>query len=98
VIFITEIARRASYDPDTGETAMTPAANYVNGVYARLASILQRPEVFGLGPEVPQPLADALEGMMQTLGQAFDEDSATSQDDLEDELSQDADRVASQLA
>lgn len=72
---------------------MTPAANYVHEVYARLGSILQRPESFGLGPDVPQPLAEALEGMMRSLGQALDEELVPSKDDLEEELSQDADRV-----
>ncbi len=69
---------------------MIPDADHVYQVSARLASILERPEVFGLGPSVPQPLANALKGMIRTLGEATDEqDDPIPEDDLERELSQD---------
>ena len=52
---------------------MTPATTGLSEVYLRLASIVQRPEAFGLGASAPQPLTDTLEAMMQTLGQVIDE-------------------------
>jgi hypothetical protein len=75
---------------------MTPCADQMRQVYARVASILQRPEVFGLGPSAPQPLADALEGVMGTLGQAIDqEEQPIPEEGLEEELHQDADEIVS---
>ena len=75
---------------------MTLCADHMSQAYTRLASILRRPEVFGLGPDVPQPLENALEGIMRTLGQAIaEEGQSIPQDDLEEELHQDADEVVS---
>lgn len=75
---------------------MTTCSARLNEVYVRLSTILQRPEVFGLGADIPQPLADALEAMMTTLGQAIEEkEQPVSEQDLEEELSQDADQFAS---
>jgi hypothetical protein len=72
---------------------MTLSTNYLNEAYARLACILQRPEIFGLGATVPQPLANALEGAMGSLGRAIDEeDQAIPEETLEEELHQDADQ------
>jgi hypothetical protein len=71
---------------------MKVAVNRLHDVYGKLASILHRPEVFGLGESVPQPLALALEGTLQTLGQIiFEEEEPSAEEDLEQELSQDAD-------
>ena len=72
---------------------MTPATTGLSEVYLRLASIVQRPEAFGLGASAPQPLTDTLEAMMQTLGQVIDEkEQPIPEEDLEKELSQDADQ------
>lgn len=71
---------------------MTARTDRLNEVYVRLSTILQRPEVFGLDANVPQPLTDALQGIMRTLGQAIEQEKQTVvYDDLEQELSQDAD-------
>ena len=73
---------------------MVGTNGHICDVYGRLAAILRRPEAFGLGPTIPQPLADALEEMLETLGEVMEEeDYQTSEDRLEQELSQDADQV-----
>jgi hypothetical protein len=70
---------------------MTPIAEELQQVYEKLAQILQRPEAFGLGPTVPQPLADSLQATLGTLGRAVEEEKCP-EEDLAAELSQDADR------
>ena len=72
---------------------MTVAISRVNDVYSRLASILHRPEAFGLGATAPPALTKAIEGMLRTLGNAMVEnEELDSEGDLEQELSQDADQ------
>jgi hypothetical protein len=67
----------------------------VNDVYDRLGSILKRPDAFGLGAIIPQPLADAIEDMLRTLGQVnVQREEPIVEENLEEELSQDADRFA----
>ena len=72
VIFITGVGNQASYDVDK-EKSHDPSDYRLSEVYLRLASIVQRPEAFGLGASAPKPLTDTLEAMMQTLGQVIDE-------------------------
>jgi hypothetical protein len=56
--------------------------------------VLDSPQAFGLGHSIPQPLADSLQAMRMRLGQALQkEDYETTPDDLEAELSQDADSL-----
>ena len=75
---------------------MTTCTDRLNQVYVRLSTILQRPEVFGLGADMPQPLEDALEAVMTILGHAIEEkEQPAFEQDLEEELSQDADQFAS---
>jgi hypothetical protein len=71
---------------------MTDKAAELQQVYSCLAQILHRPQVFGLGLSVPQPLADSLEAMLGTLGRAMEEEE-TPGEDLAAELSQDADQL-----
>jgi len=62
-------------------------------VYAELGQILDRPQAFGLGQCVPQPLADRLESVRRMLQEAAKEEGPVyPDDDLVLELSQDADR------
>ena len=69
--------------------------SHIQDVYAELGQVLNRPETFGLGRHVPQPLADRLESMRRMLKQALREQESLSADvDLAAELSQDADRDA----
>lgn len=70
---------------------MTPSADELQQIYVKLAQILQRPEAFGLGPTVPQPLADSLQAILGMLGQAVEEEK-NPEEDLASELAQDADR------
>lgn len=74
---------------------MTPRVEELQQVYAKLGQILQRPEAFGLGPNVPQPLADSLQAALGTLGRAVEEEKNPQEEDLAAELSQDADRLVS---
>ena len=72
---------------------MASAACQLQEVYAKLGEVLDCPYAFGLGDTVPQPLAEALYAMRQTLGVTLNaHQEETCPDDLEAELSQDADR------
>jgi hypothetical protein len=74
---------------------MTINMQRVNEVYDRLALILKRPATFGLGATVPQPLAETIERLLLTLGQInVAQEEPVAEENLEEELSQDADRFA----
>jgi hypothetical protein len=61
-------------------------------VYLGLCRILRYPEVYGLGPSVPLPLATSLEGILTKVGQVSEKGGEKlSCEDLATELSQDAD-------
>jgi len=61
-------------------------------IYNTLGEMLACPGNFGLGRGVPPPLAASLQAMRQTLKQALKErPEETAAEDLEAELSQDAD-------
>ena len=65
----------------------------IQEVYSELGQVLDRPQAFGLGKHVPQPLGDRLESMRRMLQEAGREQGPVSpDDDLAGELSQDADR------
>ena len=65
----------------------------IREVYTELGQVLDSPQAFGLGQYVPQPLADRLESMRRMLEEAGREQGPVSpDDDLANELSQDADR------
>lgn len=65
----------------------------IQEVYAKLGDVLDNPRAFGLGNTVPGPLAESLRAMRQKLGAVLKEqEEETGSDDLEAELSQDADR------
>jgi hypothetical protein len=62
-------------------------------VYTELGQVLDSPQAFGLGKQVPQPLADRLKSIRLMLREAARERVFVSpDDDLAGELSQDADR------
>lgn len=65
----------------------------IRKVYTELGQVLDSPQAFGLGQYVPQPLADRLESMRRMLEEAgANKTPVSSDDDLANELSQDADR------
>lgn len=71
---------------------MMRAASQLEEVYEKLGEVLDKPQAFGLAQNIPQPLADLLRATRQTLGQVMEQESnETGPDDLEAELSQDAD-------
>jgi hypothetical protein len=71
-------------------TAMSMAGQ-IQEVHAELGHVLD-PQSFGMGPKVPQPLADRLKWMRRMLEQALKEQECRSADeDLAVELSQNAD-------
>jgi len=64
----------------------------LQNVFTKLDEILVSPQSFGLRQSLPQPLRDSLCAMRETLGQALNEQqNERIPDDLEAELSQDAD-------
>ncbi|HEV2274205.1 MAG TPA: hypothetical protein VGR96_08570 [Acidobacteriaceae bacterium] len=68
----------------------------IQEVYKELGQIIDRPQAFGLGSKVPQPLADRLESMRRMLQEAMREKEEPARNgDLEMELAQDADRNSS---
>lgn len=70
---------------------MTSTEHKLEWLYTMLNQILLRPESFGLGKNVPRPLADSLETALRVLRQALDEpEELISDGDIEAELSQDA--------
>lgn len=71
---------------------MTCANSCINDVYERLCRILRHPHEFGLGENVPEPLVNALEGVLCTLSQIQMEQALDETGDLAAELSQDADQ------
>lgn len=72
----------------------------IQEVDAELGHVLENPQSFGLGPKVPQPLADRLKWMRRMLEEAMKEQSIREEEcppadeDLAVELSQDSDRGA----
>lgn len=66
----------------------------IQEVHAELGRLLDNPESFGLGPQVPQPMADRLKRMRGMLEQAMREEECppADEEDLTEELSQDTDR------
>jgi hypothetical protein len=50
---------------------MISMATHLQEVYSELAQVLRRPEAFGLGQAVPQPLLSRLEATLKTLDQAI---------------------------
>ncbi len=63
-------------------------------IYNTLGEVLACPGKFGLGGSVPKPLAASLQAMRQTLKRALKEgQEETAAEDLEAELSQDADSL-----
>lgn len=64
----------------------------IREVYEALGQVLSRPEAFGLGPHVPRQLAAKLELTRRMLRQIIREQERPSDDDLEIEMAQDADR------
>lgn len=52
-------------------------------IYAKLGRVLQSPQSFGLGPDVPSPLAMCLEASLKTLGEAIDEEKNSGRNALE---------------
>lgn len=52
-------------------------------IYAKLGRVLQSPQSFGLGPDVPQPLAMCLEASLRTLGEVIDEERNSGRNTLE---------------
>jgi len=66
----------------------TPAAR-IKEVYLSLGTVLDRPESFGLGKNVPEPLLTALTTMREQLKDELME--LRGNDDLSAELSQDTD-------
>ncbi len=64
----------------------------IREVYEELGQVLNHPEAFGLGPHVPHQLAARLESSRRMLRQAIKEQRMPPDEDLEIELSQDADR------
>ena len=75
---------------------MTCANSCINGsindVYRKLCRIMRYPQEFGLGETAPEPLVNALEGVLCTLGQIQMEQALDEKGDLTAELSQDADK------
>ena len=72
---------------------MASTASQIQEVYAQLDEVLDNPWAFGLDNGVPRPLAECLCAMRQKLGLIMGEElEVGSIDDLEQELSQDADR------
>jgi hypothetical protein len=68
--------------------------NQLQEIYNALGEVLACPGKFGLGESVPQSLAASLRAMRQTLQQALKErQEETAAEDLEAELSQDADSL-----
>jgi hypothetical protein len=65
----------------------------IQKVYAELGRVLDNPKSFGLGPRVPQALANQLKWMRGMLEEAIQQDeSPPADEDLAVELSQDTDR------
>ena len=77
---------------------MTCANSCINDVYEKLCKIMRHPQEFGLGESVPDPLANALEGVLCTLSQIQMEQVFDEKGDLAAELSQDADTPSSGCA
>ena len=69
---------------------------YVEGIQevrVDLEAVLRKPQEFGLGPQLPQPLAAALKTALGKLGRIVcDMERRPPDGDLEAELSQDADQ------
>jgi len=72
---------------------MSSKVERLQGIYTQLGRVLQSPQSFGLGPDVPQPLAMCLEATLKGLGGIIDIEriSAQSATVL---LSRDVDREA----
>ena len=64
----------------------------IREVYEELGQVLNQPEAFGLGSQVPHKLAAKLESTRRMLRQAIREQQMPPDEDLEIELAQDADR------
>jgi hypothetical protein len=64
-------------------------------VYTGMCQVMRCPQAFGLGNSVPTPLARSMERWLRTFGEIMQEECEVSRnrsEDLEAELSQDADR------
>lgn len=73
---------------------MASTACQLQEVYAKLGEVLNNPYAFGLGDSVPRPLAEFLCAIRQTLALILKaQQEETVPDDLEAELSQDADHL-----
>jgi hypothetical protein len=77
---------------------MTCTNGRINDVYRKLCRIMRHPQEFGLGGSVPDPLANALEGVLSTLSQIQLEQVFNEKGDLAAELSQDADTPSSECS
>jgi hypothetical protein len=61
----------------------------INEVYAELGQVLESPQAFGLGPQIPQALADRLESMRRMLEEALKQPESLSDDGREHYLAVD---------
>jgi hypothetical protein len=75
---------------------MTCIDSRINELYGNLCKIMRHPQDFGLGQRIPEPLANALEGVLCTLNQIQMEQALDEKGDLAAELSQDADSPSSE--
>ena len=55
----------------------------IHEVYAELGQVLESPQAFGLGSEIPQALADRLGSMRRMLEEALKEQGSQSDDERE---------------
>lgn len=58
-------------------------ARQIHEVYAELGQVLESPQAFGLGSQVPLALAERLESMRRMLEQALKEQGTPSDDERE---------------
>lgn len=77
-------------------TAMEYRDDRLEGIYTGLCKVMRYPQDFGLSRGVPPPLARLLEETLCTLSQIMQE-RAFSCEELESELSQDADQPVASL-
>jgi hypothetical protein len=58
-------------------------ARQIHEVYAELGQVLENPQAFGLGPQVPLALADRLGSMRRMLEESMKEQECPSDDESE---------------
>jgi hypothetical protein len=83
-----------AYHLRKGGVAMICTNTSIQDVYMTLSKIMRYPQQFGLGQNVPEPLAKALEGVLSKLCQFQMEPALNEMAGLAHELSQDTNQPA----